>query len=224
MPNEKGNVELRGTETKELGSLRFTLNAEATGPESSRITIADRADPDVSSHLDLPAISKDNFDELLGALRRAFRQKNPGLFPFDNYIDAAVGYHRAERAGVLTVARADWSMRFLAKHGEPEPETLVGDWRQYNFDVSESSPSSSRIAVTDRRDTSIVFSFDLPETPPPRILAVLGQAEIKADASIAEQSPVLIADELAKLSDLHAKRVLTDDEFAAQKAKLLAAN
>ena len=30
------------------------------------------------------------------------------------------------------------------------------------------------------------------------------------------------ADELTKLSDLHAKGVLNDDEFAAQKAKLLA--
>jgi len=30
------------------------------------------------------------------------------------------------------------------------------------------------------------------------------------------------ADEIAKLADLHGKGVLTDDEFAAQKAKLLA--
>jgi hypothetical protein len=30
-----------------------------------------------------------------------------------------------------------------------------------------------------------------------------------------------VADELAKLSDLHAKGVLTDEEFAAQKAKLI---
>jgi hypothetical protein len=31
----------------------------------------------------------------------------------------------------------------------------------------------------------------------------------------------LIADELRKLADLRAEGVLTDDEFAAQKAKLL---
>jgi hypothetical protein len=47
-------------------------------------------------------------------------------------------------------------------------------------------------------------------------VAVSGQ---QASASL--PSPSLIADELRKLAELRAEGVLTDDEFAAQKARLL---
>ena len=48
------------------------------------------------------------------------------------------------------------------------------------------------------------------------------QTEEAAPAATPADTPVTsIADELAKLADLHAKGVLSDDEFAAYKAKLM---
>lgn len=42
------------------------------------------------------------------------------------------------------------------------------------------------------------------------------------NGGVGTTAPVSMADELAKLADLRAKGILTDDEFTAQKAKLLA--
>jgi hypothetical protein len=52
----------------------------------------------------------------------------------------------------------------------------------------------------------------------------LPAAAVKAsvpETTDADLSSVLIADELRKLADLRAEGILTDDEFAAQKARLL---
>lgn len=54
-----------------------------------------------------------------------------------------------------------------------------------------------------------------------RNMAAQAQAKAEFDNYVRETAGQSVADQLAKLSDLHDAGKLTDDEFAAQKAKLL---
>jgi hypothetical protein len=48
-----------------------------------------------------------------------------------------------------------------------------------------------------------------------------GADDVEAGAAPADQPPVSTADELTKFAELHDQGVLTDEEFAAQKKKIL---
>jgi hypothetical protein len=55
-----------------------------------------------------------------------------------------------------------------------------------------------------------------------RQLAASKQADIEFREYVQSAAGTSAADQLAKLADLHGKGLLTDEEFAAQKAKILA--
>ena len=115
-----------------------------------------------------------------------------------------------------------------------------GGIAHYPLSIEPMGPNSCRATIRDIQDPSIVGHFDLPNTAATLIEAALlarshitegGRRRLAAggpsNTSPASQSPAPapaqlgIADELTKLADLHEKGVLTDEEFAGHKARLL---
>lgn len=71
-----------------------------------------------------------------------------------------------------------------------------------------------------KTDAVGAYTSECDDGSPPVPLQAAFQTPTNGGVGVA--APVSLADELAKLADLKAKGILTDEEFAAQKAKLLA--
>jgi hypothetical protein len=93
--------------------------------------------------------------------------------------------------------------------------TVTKIWDDGDFDVEDDSDTWT-VGLEDIRRGVVSLETTPPTAPPsgvPPTSAPPG-ATSSSDTS-------LIADELIKLADLHKRGVLTDEEFAAQKARLL---
>jgi hypothetical protein len=120
----------------------------------------------------------------------------------------------------------------------PQHPIIHGGLARYPLTAELTGPTSCRATICDTQDPAIIGHFDLPNTAAAAVeAALLARATVveagrrslalannskSPDAVLSPPSLRLgIADELAKLADLHAKGVLSDEEFASQKARLL---
>jgi|SRR5580658_6102236 hypothetical protein len=157
-------------------------------------------------------------------------------FPLANYDGGCPFYPKTESSGTLTVKDGKWELRF------PGPDHFFhGGLVRYPMTVTETGPKSCYVKMADKDDPTPTWSFELPETsmatldaavkaalpkPPPEVpphAAGDPQSQVAAiPAPRATAPPIGVADEIAKLGKLKESGLLTEDEFAAQKAKLLA--
>lgn len=162
---------------------------------------------------------------------------------FVNYDGGFPSHPQPEATGMLllpgsgpTIGR--WELHWVAEEADLESrhEMIFGGLARYPFSVEATGPTSCRVTISDTQDPAVVAHFDLPTTAATALETVLAArapviergrraAELananKAPAAVPASSHLGVADELAKLADLHEKGVLSEEEFASQKAKLL---
>jgi len=140
--------------------------------------------------------------------RMSFRLTNyDGGFPF---------YPTGEKKGELTLtAEHEWELHFQGKAPH-----VHGPLSRYPMSVIATGSGSCRVTMTDSQDDSVKATFDLPRTPATGLSRALATYAAKVPPRVT--ALVGVADEIAKLKELHSQGLLTTTEFNAQKAKLLA--
>jgi hypothetical protein len=190
-----------------------------------------------------------SFDEVLAdAAARTPKAKQPpaaiaeATFELANYDGGLPFRPQPEAKGTLVIPGsgktvAQWQLHWGSDLAT-EHQFTHGGLARYPITVEATGPTSCRATICDAQDPSLVGHFDLPTTA---VTAV--EAALLARAKLVEQgrrameransakplpaapSPapaqLSMADELAKIADLHDKGVLSDEEFASAKAKLL---
>jgi hypothetical protein len=161
------------------------------------------------------------------ALVNAQRQPNPLVhsMPMHNY-DGQAPWHQVPRSkGSLKLTDARWELRFAGTM-----KWIHGPMNRYSFAAVPTGSTSCHVQMADTQDPQIQWGFDLPNTSAEQLNLLVARhaggtvSPSNIQALSAEPHAVLaigIADELSKLVRLRDDGVLTEAEFAAQKARLL---
>jgi hypothetical protein len=154
-------------------------------------------------------------------------------FPLANYDGGCPNHPRPESAGTLILTSGKWELRFGAG------SFFHGGLDRYPMTAAATGPKSCYVKMADRDEPTPTWNFELPKTslatldaavraampkPPPRVplhAARDPQGQV-ATVPIRTAAPLIgVADEIAKLGKLKESGLLTDEEFASQKQKLL---
>jgi hypothetical protein len=208
---------------------RFMVDATETGPLSCHVIVEDLVDPEGSAEFDLPETSAAAFT---AALTKA-RSSSSIVFArsIAHYEGGLPGHPTPEPVGMLAFdSHGKWSLFF-----DKGSSSATGHLKRNPFEVTVTGSSSCQVTIRDVQNPTTKARFKLPRTSADTlsqaIAAVTPQTspprsqEQKpvTDRVLAPQvaSPVSVADELKKFADLKDLGVLTDEEFAQQKARLL---
>jgi hypothetical protein len=153
-------------------------------------------------------------------------------FPITNYDGGCPSHPTAEKSGTLALVGQKWELHFAGAR-----QFAHGGLNRYPMVITESNPYTCHVTMTDTEDLNVTWNFDLPDTPGATLRADLfsrrrlydflaaqprSPRHAARDSQVEVASPPLgIAEEIAKLGQLRESGLLTDEEFAAQKAKLL---
>jgi hypothetical protein len=233
-PEESGTLtltdqrwELRFRRTGQFshfGLVRYPLEVIETGPNSCHVTITDTLDPSVLASFHLPDTSTATLSAELEARLRDIELGKIGnpTCRLAHYDGGLPLHPRAEESGLLALVGDKLQLQF------PGTQLFSGGLARYRLAITETAANSCHVVMTDLEAPGFVANFDLPDTsaatlstklPRPQPMTAIRRPTTPIHAS---PLPALgIADELAKLADLHTKAVLTDAEFAAQTARLL---
>jgi hypothetical protein len=165
-------------------------------------------------------------------------------FELTNYSGGLPSHPHPEAEGTLilpgsgpTVGR--WELHWAKGSDLPIQHKLIhGGLARYPLTVEATGPNSCRATICDALDIGVIGKFELPNAGVGEVnaallarakvvdmgrrsLALANKSETPNSVRTAPSSLVGVADELAKLADLHVKGVLSEEEFASQKAKLL---
>jgi hypothetical protein len=158
-------------------------------------------------------------------------------FPFVNYSGGLPSHPQPESKGTLILPGsgptfARWELHWATgSHLATQHPLIHGGLARYPLTVEGGGSASSRVTISDALNPAIRAHFDLPNTAPGTVKRVLlaragavaaGQNALTVVHNQTPRSSRLgIADELAKLADLRDKGVMSDEEFASEKARLL---
>jgi len=166
-------------------------------------------------------------------------------FRMANYNGGLPTHSTPEPKGSLVLTPSGtWALEFAGGFRK-SAAWIRADFVQHPFEVTETGPASCHVTIRDTQDPAISAGFDLPLTPAAGIRKALAgyvTATITAQerSSAIQRGPQIhdtaahppapspigptlsVADELAKLAQLRDAGVLTEEEFSAQKARLLA--
>ena len=165
-------------------------------------------------------------------------------FRMANYDGGLPSHSTPESKGRLVLTPSGtWALEFAGSFRKSATWIRAGFVRN-PFEVTETGPGSCHVTIRDTQDPAITAGFDLPLTPAAGIRKALASyvtatitaqersSAIRQGAQIQDtpaHSPtpapigpsLSVADELKKLGELRDSGLLTDDEFAKQKAELL---
>ena len=153
-------------------------------------------------------------------------------FELANYGGGLPSHPKPEAKGTLILPGSGptfgrWELHWAAGADlATQHQMIYGGLARYRLMVEATGPTSCRATISDRQDPAIIEHFDLPNTTTATVKAALvARAKViesgrrsptlannkSPDAMLSAPSSRLgIADELAKLADLHAKGVLSD--------------
>jgi len=142
-----------------------------------------------------------------------------------NYDGRCSVYPKPMSQGTFRLATEGWELRF------PGSERYIrGSYSRYLLKATPNGTHGCVITMTDKQNQANKWAFEMPGRSAPSIerLWMMRQpmmppwwlAQSKPGTEI---PPIGIADEIAKLGELRDNGLLTDDEFNAQKARLLGA-
>jgi hypothetical protein len=105
-------------------------------------------------------------------------------FKFANYDGGLPSHATPEKGGTLVLApNGRWALHYAASLGEGD-RWIYGAIRRYPFTVTETSPTSCHVTMSDSQDAAITASFDLPTTPAKHLEEAL-EAQARSEAAIA---------------------------------------
>ena len=210
---------LVGTSQHLVGKLtRFTFEVTESGPTSCHVAMQDAQDPTDRAEFDLPKTTASVAQHALATRRFAFANYNGGL-PLE----------RTPRSSGTFILTPDdrWQVHF-----ESTQRWLYGPCSGYQFEVTDTEPSSCRLAMRSVSDSSVVATFDLPEDSAGEVRQCL-PAPLASDNRAAPSSgtPKLsplrsgpagnVLEQIRQLAEMRDSGILTEAEFQAKKAELL---
>jgi hypothetical protein len=158
-------------------------------------------------------------------------------FQFVNYSGGLPSHPHPETKGTLILPGSGstfgrWELHWATGSDLTTQHPFIhGGLARYPLAVEAVGASSSRVTISDAQNPAIRGHLELPNTVAGALKrALLARAGVVRAAQTAltvvhNQTPrssrLGIADELAKLADLRDKGVMSDAEFASEKAKLL---
>lgn len=153
-------------------------------------------------------------------------------FRLINYDGGLPLHPRAEAKGTLVLTKAGrWELHWGGRGlNQNLGRFCYGGILRFPLEVESTGTSSCHVVIRDSQDPSVAAGLDLPDTPASILEAALGlDYAARVAGFVGRSNPVspvpgnaYVADELAKLAELRDSGVLNEEEFAAQRAKLLA--
>jgi hypothetical protein len=181
---------------------------------------------------------KERIANALEAQNRAMNQANrsarptladSGIYHFSNY-DGGFPFHPTpEKHGTLKFVDGQWQLHF----GKGEP-FVHGGVRRYPMQITPATQWGGRyscwVTITDKEDPTVSAKFRIEGMSAEQFAPSVARHQPKLAPApalprhavgVPKPSPIGIADEIAKLGQLRDQGLMTEDEFAAQKSKLL---
>jgi hypothetical protein len=165
------------------------------------------------------------------AAKQASRTATPtlagtGVYHFSNY-DGGFPFHPSpEKRGTLKFVDSQWQLHF----GKGKP-FVHGGIARYPMQIAPATQWGGRYScwatMTDNEDSTISAKFRIEGLSAERFAASVARHQPKLATAphhavgVPNPPSIGVADEIAKLGQLRDQGLLTEDEFAAQKSKLL---